>query len=157
MATFHWKSWSAAHERADLIDHPQIQRVARSLVVLKPFMDWLSSEQLIILPLGPASMIVASALCRMRSRYGMFDRRPVAVPAGGQLDEEVGVPGLSTALWAAGWIQMDGEHQLMQAPRGSFPGPLDDFRTQTEEQKDRNRLRKKWLARLKALKAKGSP
>lgn len=118
-----WKEWTLNFPGGDLICHPVIIAVARSLSLNPRFMRWMGHVHPVIMPLEPIAMITVAALCRIRVRYGYWDTAPIEIKIRPErFDEEIGVPGLFDALWAGELIERVTADGFVLRPKpGSFP------------------------------------
>lgn len=123
-----WREWAEAFPGADLACHPVVIDVARSLAGSMQFLRWLGHDHPVVMSLEPIAMIAVAALCRIRNRFGKFDVSEIIVNVRpDRLDDEIGVPGLMDALWAAGMVQEAGATSFRLKPKpGSFPRGYDE-------------------------------
>lgn len=122
-----WKEWAEAFPSDDLPHHPTVLKVARALSDSRAFQRWLGHELPIVLPLEPVALIAVAALCRVRNRFGKWDLDAVklTVPPG-RFDEEMAVPGLLDAMWAAGLIEnVEANAIWVKSRPGHFPKGYD--------------------------------
>lgn len=123
-----WREWAEVFPGGDLCCHPVVLDVARALAGNMNFFRWLGHEHPVVMSLEPIAMIAVAALCRVRNRFGKFDISEIVVNVRpDRLDDEIGVPGLMDALWAAGMVQDASRDSFRLKPRpGSFPRGYDE-------------------------------
>lgn len=123
-----WREWAETFPGGDLACHPVVIDVARALSGNMNFLRWLGHDHPVVMSLEPIAMIAVAALCRIRNRFGKFDISEITVNVRpDRLDDEIGVPGLMDALWAAGMVQETTaiSFRLKHRP-GSFPRGYDE-------------------------------
>lgn len=139
-----WREWIEAFPGGDLVSHPVVLDVARSLAGNMNFLRWIGHDHPVMMSLEPIAMIAVAALGRIRCRYGHFEISEIIVPIRpDRLDDEIGVPGLMDALWAAGMVQDATKDNFRLKPKpGSFPRGYDAALEKRETQRRHAELAK---------------
>lgn len=106
-----------------MLCHPVVLAVARSLSASAKFMRWMGHAHPVVMPLEPIAMIALATLIRIHVRYGKWDASPVKINVRAErFDEEIGVPGILDAMWAADLIgSMTKDSIIIRAKPGAFP------------------------------------
>ncbi len=123
-----WREWAEAFPDADMVTHPIVLAIARSLASNRDFLKWMGHDHPVTMSLEPIAMIAVTVLCRMRIRYGKWDAKPVNVPVRpDRFDDTIGVPGMMDALWAGELIESVTPKSFWIKPSpGSFPKGYDE-------------------------------
>ena len=123
-----WRDWAEAFPDADMVTHPIVLAIARSLASNRDFLKWMGHDHPVMMSLEPIAMVAVTALCRMRIRFGKWDVSFVHVPhRPDRFDDEIGVPGMMDALWAGDMIESVTKTGFrLKSKAGSFPRGYDE-------------------------------
>lgn len=101
-----WSEWSALVPDGQMVDHPEVLRLAEALRRHPAYWGWCDSD-------GPPSLrstahVAFACLLRLSSKYRNFSYgMGCKIPVGGELDDRLGIPGLYVALKESGMIESE--------------------------------------------------
>lgn len=123
-----WREWCEDFPDADIVTHPVVMAIARSLSMNLDFLKWMGHDHPVMMSLEPIAMIAVTALSRMRILYGKWDISFVVVPVRTErFDDAIGIPGMMDALWAAEMIESVSKTGFrLKSKPGSFPRGYDE-------------------------------